>query len=106
MRRWCSPLLKMKPLPSLAQKGQPEPSPSLIESRVREAFARVPLLLAVTFDQDLSLADVEVQPCPGCDWSDQVYVDVDAEISALVTELKRAGASELLRGRTFARTLQ
>jgi len=73
---------------------------------VREAFARLPLLLGVTFDQDLSLADVEVQPCPGCDWSDEVYIDVDAEISALVAELKHAGASELLRGRTFARTLQ
>ena len=78
----------------------------MIESRLRQAFARLPLLLAVTFDQDLSLADVEVQPCPGCDWSDEVYIDVDAEISALVAELKHAGASKLLRGRTFARTLQ
>ena len=73
---------------------------------MREAFARLPLLLAVTFDQDLSLADVEVQPCPGCQWNDEVYIDVDVEISALLDELKRAGASELLRGRTFARTLQ
>ena len=96
----------MKPLPSRVAKRLPEPSPGLIEQRVREAFARLPLLLAVTFDQDLSLADVEVQPCPGCDWSDEVYGDVDAEISALIAELRRAGASELLRGRTFARTLQ
>ena len=96
----------MKPLPSRAPKRRLEPSPGLIESRVRQAFARLPLLLAVTFDQDLSLADVEVQPCPGCDWSDEVYSDVDAEISALIAELKREGASELLRGRTFARTLQ
>ena len=81
-------------------------SQGLIEQRVREAFARVPLLLAVTFDQDLSLADIEVQPCPGCDWSDEVYLGVDAEITALLDELKRAGASELLRGRTFARALQ
>ena len=73
---------------------------------MREAFARLPLLLGVTFDQDLSLADVEMQPCRGSDWSDEVYSDVDAEISALVAELQHAGASELLRGRTFARTLQ
>lgn len=96
----------MKPLPSRAPNSRPELSPGLIERRVRQAFARLPLLLAVTFDQDLSLADIEVQPCPGCDWSDQVYGDVDAEISALVAEVKHAGASELLRGRTFARTLQ
>ena len=82
------------------------PSPGLIERRLRQAFARLPLLLSVTFDQDLSLADVEMQPCPGSDWSDEVYSDVDAEISALVAELQHAGASELLRGRTFARTLQ
>ncbi|HET7362569.1 MAG TPA: hypothetical protein VFJ70_03250 [Burkholderiales bacterium] len=95
----------MKPLPSAAQKRRPEPSQSLIEQRVREAFARLPLLLAITFDKNLSLADVEVQPCPGCDWAEEVYIDVDAEISALVDELKRAGATELLRGRTFARTV-
>ena len=93
-------------LPSLAQKTRPEPSQSLIDERVREAFARLPLLLGVTFDQDLSLADVEMQPCPGCDWSDDVYGDVDAEIETLIAELRRAGASKLLRGRTFARTLQ
>jgi hypothetical protein len=84
---------------------RPEPSPELIDQRVREAFARLPLLLGVTFEQDLSLADVELQPCPGCDWSDDVYSEVDAEISELLAEMKHAGASELLRGRTFARTL-
>src|SRR5438105_9119735 len=98
--------MKVKPLPSRAPKRRPEPSQGLIEQRVREAFARLPLLLGVTFDQDLSLADVEIQPCPGCDWSDDVYGEVDAEISELIAELKHAGASELLRGRTFARTLQ
>lgn len=82
------------------------PSPLAIEQRVREAFARLPLLLGVTFDQDLSLADVAMQPCPGSDWSDEVYSDIDDEISALVAEVERAGATELLRGRTFARMLQ
>jgi hypothetical protein len=96
----------MKPLPSAARKRPPALSRSLIESRVRETFARVPLLLGVTFDEDLSLADVEVQPCPGCEWSDQVYSEVDAEISELIAAVQRAGATELLRGRTFARTLQ
>jgi hypothetical protein len=59
----------------------------LIEQRLRPAFARLPLLLAITFDRDLSMADVEVYPCPGCEWSDEVYGDVDDEISALVAEL-------------------
>jgi hypothetical protein len=86
-------------------KAKP-PSPTLIEQRVREAFARLPLLLGVTFDRDLSLADVAMQPCPGSDWSDDVYSDIDDEISALVAEVDLAGGRELLRGRTFARTLQ
>jgi len=51
----------------------------LIEQRVRQALARLPLVLAFTLDRDLSIADVELQ---------------------------REGASEPLRGRTFARTLQ
>ena len=86
-------------------KAKP-PSPTLIEQRVREAFARLPLLLGVTFHDDLSLADVAMQPCPGSDWSEQVYGDIDEEISALVAEVERAGGGELLRGRTFVRTLQ
>lgn len=95
----------MKPLPARLPNPLPGSSQRLIDQRVREAFARLPLLLAVTFDQDLSLADVEVQPCPGCDWSDDVYRDVDAEIAELVAEMKQAGLSEKLRGRTFARAL-
>ena len=95
----------MKPLPARLPDLLPASSQRLIDQRLREAFARVPLLLAVTFDQDLSLADVEVQPCPGCDWSDEVYRDVDAEIAELIAEMKQAGLSEQLRGRTFARAL-
>jgi hypothetical protein len=95
----------MKPLPARLPDLPPASSQRLIDQRLREAFARVPLLLAVTFDQDLSLADVEVQPCPGGDWSDEVYRDVDAEIAELIAEMKQAGLSEQLRGRTFARAL-
>ena len=73
---------------------------------MRQTFARLPLLLGVTYHEDLSLADVAMQPCPGSDWSDAVYSDIDNEISALVAEVEHAGATELLRGRTFARTLQ
>ena len=97
--------MKTKPLPSRVPSREPAPSPGLIDERVREAFARVPLLLGVTFDQDLSLADVELQPCPGCEWGDDVYSEVDAEITELIAEMKHAGVSEQLRGRTFARRL-
>jgi hypothetical protein len=49
---------------------------------------------------------VEVHGCPNGEWSERVYGEIDDEISALVAELQSDPASELLRGRTFARVLQ
>ena len=81
------------------------PSQGLIDARVRQAFKRLPHLLAFSFDADLGIADVEVSPCAGCEWGDELYEAVDAEIAALVSDLEDDEASDLLRGRTFARTL-
>jgi hypothetical protein len=78
---------------------------SLVEARVRELFRRLPLLVGFSLDAELSLADVELESCPGCQWSDEVYSTLDDEISALVAELEQNEAAELLRGRTFARML-
>ena len=77
----------------------------MVDERVREVFRRLPLLLGFSLEQDLSIADIEMQVCPGCDWGDDVYGEVDAELSALLAELEQDDAAELLRGRTFARTL-
>jgi hypothetical protein len=95
----------MNPSPARPARKRPALSPSLIDARVRQAFARLPYLLAFSFDADLAIADVEVNPCPGCDWGDELYEAVDVEIAALVDELENQDAAELLRGRTFARTL-
>jgi hypothetical protein len=81
------------------------PSPGLIDKRVRQVFRRLPTLLAFSFDADLGIADVEVSPCAGCEWGDELYEAVDAELAALVSDLEADAASDLLRGRTFARTL-
>ena len=81
------------------------PSQGLIDERVRQAFTRLPYLLAFSFDADLGIADVEVSPCAGGEWGDALYQAVDAEITALVSDLEDNEASDLLRGRTFARTL-
>ena len=81
------------------------PSQGLIDARVRQAFTRLPYLLGFSFDADLGIADVEVSPCAGCEWGDELYEAVDAEIAALVSDLENDEASDLLRGRTFARTL-
>ena len=55
----------MSPHPPRVQEKRTEPSPGLIEQRVRQALARLPLVLAFTLDRDLSIVDVEVYPCPG-----------------------------------------
>jgi hypothetical protein len=72
---------------------------------VRDLFQRLPLLLGFTFDHDLALSDLELRSWPGHEWSDEVYKDVAAEISRLLTEVEDEKADELLRGRTFARNL-
>ena len=81
------------------------PSQGLIDARVRQAFTRLPYLLGFSFDADLGIADVEVSPCAGCEWGDELYEAVDAEIAALVSDLEEDEGTDLLRGRTFARTL-
>ena len=76
-----------------------------MRNRVRQAFDRVPSLVAFTFDKDLDLAEVEITPCPKGNWGDEIYGAVDLELSDLVEELEDEQASELLRGRTFVRTV-
>jgi hypothetical protein len=87
------------------QSPERQRSQAMIDERVRQLFRRLPLLLGFSLEPDLSIADIEMQVCPGCDWDDDVYRDVDAELSALLADLEHDGAVELLRGRTFARTV-
>ena len=95
-----------KPLPQRAPTTtRRELLQERINNRVREAFLRLPLLLGFSLDTDLAIGDIEVHACPGCEGSVNVYRAIDAEITALVEELAREAALELLRGRTFARTL-
>ena len=81
-------------------------SQALIEARVREVFKRVPLLLGFSLDSELWISDVEVGTWPGCEWSERVCGEIGAAIDELVARIEDEGASELLRGRTFARALQ
>ena len=96
----------MKTLPHSRPTARRERSQALLDERVREAFGRLPLLLAFSFDHQLEIADIEVRMWPGCHWGNDVYREIGAEISALVADLRDAQAVELLRGRTFARWLQ
>lgn len=63
----------------------------------------VPGLLGFSVEQDLSIGGIEVQ----APWGDELYDEMRDEVSAVLTGLvsERDDAAELLRGRTFARTL-
>lgn len=95
----------MKPLHDHPASDPSERSRRLVDDRVRELFRRLPLLLGFSLDPDLSLADVEVPMWPGCYWGADVYAELDDRIAELVAEIEDNGAAELLRGRTFARSL-
>jgi hypothetical protein len=65
--------------------------PPLIDTRIHDLFERLPLLVAFGWR--------------GFKWGDEVYREINDEIWALVCDAEDEGANELLRGRTFARTL-
>jgi hypothetical protein len=96
----------MKALSHRTPAARSARSQALIEARIREVFKRVPLLLGFSLDSELCISDVEVGTWPGCDWSDRVCGEIGAAIDELVARIEDEGASELLRGRTFARALQ
>jgi len=95
----------MKPLSDSQPAPKRERSQALMDERVRQAFGRLPLLEAFSFDPQLEIADIELRAWPGTRWGDDVYAEVGDEISALLADLESAQAADLLRGRTFARTL-
>jgi hypothetical protein len=83
----------------------PDSQSALMDERVREAFRRLPLLEAFSFDQQLEIADIELHAWPGSPWGEDVYGEIGDEMSALLADLEEAQAVDLLRGRTFARAL-
>jgi hypothetical protein len=102
------PTLEAKaPSPS-RQPSQRERSEALIAARTSELFERLWPLLGFSFDQDLTAVDVELQRSPGHAWSGEMYDEVEALITDLAAELAadHPQTLDLLRGRTFARSLQ
>lgn len=95
----------MKALSHRTPTARSARSQALIEARVREVFKRVPLLLGFSLDSELRISEAEVGTWPGCEWSDRVCGEIGAAIDELVARIEDEGASELLRGRTFARAL-
>lgn len=104
----AKPTLEAKTLPPSRQANQRERAEAFIAVRTRELFERLSPLLAFSFDQDLTALEVELQRWPGHTWSREVYDEVEALISDLAAELvaNHPQSVDLLRGRTFARSVQ
>jgi hypothetical protein len=79
---------------------------SQVEQRLQLLFSRCPELsgFSVRGDaDDLFITDVGIAPRLSVEQYGEIYQDIAATLSELLEE--RPEASDLLRGRTFARTL-
>lgn len=75
----------------------------VVESRVATLFRRLPQLAGFHIAGDLSVTEIEFERCPGFTPGRKLYEQIAAALAEAVEE--REEALELLRNRTFARTL-
>lgn len=74
-----------------------------IEERMATLFQRLPMLSGFSVHSDFDRAEVWLDTWPGWDPSDEVAEEVLRVLQEIVDE--RPENAELLRGRTFARSL-
>lgn len=74
-----------------------------IAARMDALFERLPVVCGFSVSQELAVVDLVWHTWPGYTPSAELYLDVAEAIGALLDE--RPEAAELVRGRTFARTL-
>jgi hypothetical protein len=78
-------------------------SQAALDRHLADLFRRLPMLAGFTLRQDLEVADVAVHSWPGYVAGEELYKDLMVALTELAEE--RPDAIELLRGRTFARSL-
>lgn len=81
-----------------------KPSETLVQARIEALFRRLPMLSGFVVEDDLLLSDVAISAWPGYSAGAELYGEIAHTLAEVVDE--RPEALELLRGRTFARTLQ
>lgn len=81
-------------------------SPFQLEQQLQSLFARCPELFGFAVrgeDGELFVSDVGISPRLSAEQYGEIYQDIADTLSGLLDESPEAG--DLLRGRTFARTL-
>ena len=76
----------------------------ILQASVHGLFDRMPLLVGFHVGEDLSLEVIEFDRCPGFTPSAELYEEIAEALAEAIDE--QAEALELVRNRTFARTLQ
>ena len=108
----------MKPASLGTLNADLEPIEEDLAERVGAIFERCPLLFgftvqdssalpeelrALALERELVVSDVGVYPCLNADQCEQIYNEIALALLDFVFE--RPAAKDVLRGRTFARTL-
>jgi hypothetical protein len=91
--------------PSLQRTTRPtrERDRAVVDSHLRALFERLPMICGFAIAENLDVTDVGIHSWPGTIASDELYLEIANSIIELVEE--RPAAIELLRGRSFARSL-
>jgi hypothetical protein len=94
----------MKPSQSRVSPSAREPGERLVRTRIEALFRRLPMLCGFVVEKDLLLSDIAISFWPGYSAGADLYGEIVDTLTELAEE--SPDALELLRGRTFARTLQ
>jgi hypothetical protein len=93
----------MKPSEQRQSDSQRQHTEAIVARHLHELFQRLPMLSGFWLGPELELADVAVFDWPGYDPGRHLYEEVMQSLVDLAEE--RPEAVQLLRGRTFARTV-
>ena len=93
----------MKASQTRLQESRRSRAEAIVEEHVDALFRRLPMLSGFSLRHDLEFADVAVHTWPGYSAGADFYQELVQALADLAEE--RPDAVELLRGRTFARSL-
>ncbi|HYN11847.1 MAG TPA: hypothetical protein VET51_04280 [Burkholderiales bacterium] len=94
----------MKPSQDRLPEAGRQRAVALVEARIDGLFQRLPMLCGFLVREDLYVSDVAINTWPGYTAGADLYEEIADTIAVLLDE--RPETKDLLRARTFARTLQ
>jgi len=94
----------MKTFQDRQQQIRRERVEAVIEGRIGSLFQRFPMLCGFLVQDELQVSEVAIDAWPGYTAGADLYLEIADTLAGIVDE--RPDAAPLLRGRTFARTLQ